>query len=243
MEINLVELWSHMGVPVRGVVIVLTIQALLCIAVVIDRLILLSTSHRRSRVFAQEVSSLLERGDHEAVLELASKSKGSHLALFMHTGLRTFVERREQGFTSEKAAQLAIRALERKGETVSESLNRGMNVLASTGSTAPFVGLLGTVLGILNAFKMIAETGSGGMGTIGAAIGEALVVTGYGLTIAIPSVLVFNFLSGKIAHYETGLLNAGNELVDQLESGIFEPLEESSEEAPVASRAGVLEPA
>jgi len=79
------------------------------------------------------------------------------------------------------------------------------------------VGLLGTVLGIINAFKLIAATGSGGIGSIGAAIGEALVVTGYGLIVAIPSVLVFNFLSSRIGTYEAGLLNAGSELVDRLE--------------------------
>jgi biopolymer transport protein ExbB/TolQ len=107
--------------------------------------------------------------------------------------------------------------LERKGEAVSRDLNRRMNVLASTGSTAPFVGLLGTVLGIINAFKLIAATGSGGIGTIGAAIGEALVVTGYGLIVAIPAVLFFNWIAGRIANFEGGLLNAGGELVDRLE--------------------------
>jgi len=74
------------------------------------------------------------------------------------------------------------------------------------------------VLGIINAFKLIAASGSGGIGTIGAAIGEALVVTGYGLTVAIPSVLVFNWLSGRIANYESGLINAGSELIDRLET-------------------------
>jgi biopolymer transport protein ExbB/TolQ len=96
-----------------------------------------------------------------------------------------------------------------------------MNVLASTGSTAPFVGLLGTVLGIINAFKLIAANGSGGIGTIGAAIGEALVVTGYGLVVAIPSVLVFNWLSGRITNYESGLLNSGGELIDRLETSVL----------------------
>ena len=94
-----------------------------------------------------------------------------------------------------------------------------MNTLASTGSTAPFVGLLGTVLGILNAFKLIASEGSGGMSTIGAAIGEALIVTGYGLLVAIPSVLFFNWLSGRLDRYEASLLNAGSELVDHFEAG------------------------
>jgi biopolymer transport protein ExbB/TolQ len=65
---------------------------------------------------------------------------------------------------------------------------------------------------------LIAANGSGGIGTIGSAIGEALVVTGYGLVVAIPSVLVFNWLSNRIANYESGLLNAGGELIDRLET-------------------------
>jgi biopolymer transport protein ExbB/biopolymer transport protein TolQ len=219
MELDLIQLWANMGGLVRAVVVFLTIQALACIAVVIDRIILLYTSGRRSRAFAREAGSALARGEYPRALELAKQHEGSHLASFIATGLGTFLERVRDGHTREKAAQLATRALERKGENLSASLNRGMNVLASVGSTAPFVGLLGTVLGILHAFKLIASEGSGGIGTIGAAIGESLVVTGYGLMIAIPSVLLFNWLSGKIAKYESGLANAGSELVDRLEAG------------------------
>jgi biopolymer transport protein ExbB/TolQ len=239
MDLNLVEMWSHMGLPVRLVVLVLTLQAVACIAATIDRLILLSTSARRSRDFAARAATLLEQGEHDEVLKLANETKGSHLAMLMYAGLRTFIERREAGFDNEKAAAMANRALERKGESVSESLNKWMNVLASTGSTAPFVGLLGTVLGILHAFKLIAESGSGGMGTIGGAIGEALIVTGYGLAIAIPTVLIFNWLSGKIASYETGLVNAAGELVDSLEAGTFVTVEAhertQSSSSPVSS--------
>lgn len=219
MDLDLVEIWSNMGTLVRAVVVVLTLQALSCIAVVIDRLILLFTSNRKSRQFAREAGSLLAAGRYEKVLEITKKHEGSHLAIFIDVGLRTFTDRVRDGHTPEKAAVLASRALERKGENLSASLNRGMNVLASTGSTAPFVGLLGTVLGILNAFKLIANEGSGGLGTIGAAIGESLIVTGYGLMVAIPTVLLFNWLSGRIAKYESGLANAGSELVDRLEAG------------------------
>ena len=217
MELNLIELWNAMGTPVRVVVIVLTIQAIACIAVAIDRLVLLARSAKRSRDFAAKASTHLERGDYPAALEKASGASGSHLASFMYTGIKVFLDRRNAGDPRNVAAERTRRALERKGESVSQSLNRGMGVLASTGSTAPFVGLLGTVLGIINAFKLIASSGSGGIGTIGAAIGEALVVTGYGLCVAIPAVLVFNFLSNRISKFETGLVNAANELVDTLE--------------------------
>jgi biopolymer transport protein ExbB/TolQ len=219
MEINLVELWTRMGNPVRMVVLVLLVQALACATVVIDRIIMLVQSSKKSRAFAAGAQGAMESGQYDQVLAIANELQGSHLANYLALGLRTFLGRIRSGDRQERAAELTRRALERKGDAISRQLNRGMNVLASTGSTAPFVGLLGTVLGIINAFKLIAANGSGGIGTIGAAIGEALVVTGGGLVVAIPSVLVFNWLSARIADYEAGLINSGSELVDRLETG------------------------
>jgi biopolymer transport protein TolQ len=235
MELNLIEIWQSMGLPVRGVVIVLTIQAISCIAVVIDRLVLLTKSRKRSEKFAGEAGPLLASGRYERALVVASEATGSHLAAFMHAGIKTFLDRLNAGDDREKAAERTRRALDRKGESLASSLNKGMGVLASTGSTAPFVGLLGTVLGIINAFKMMAASGQGGVATIGAAIGEALVVTGYGLVVAIPTVLTFNWLSGKIAAYESGLVNASSELVDQLEADPIRP-EEKVEERETSMR-------
>ena len=245
MEINLAELWNEMGTPVRVVVIVLTLQAIGCIAVAIDRIALLVRSGWRSRDFAKKASALLDDGDYEGVLRLASKASGSHLASFMYTGIKTFLDRRYAGDPRDVAAERTRRALDRKGESLSQSLNRGMGVLASTGSTAPFVGLLGTVLGIINAFKLIAASGSGGIGTIGSAIGEALIVTGYGLVVAIPAVLIFNAISTRINKFETGLVNAASELVDTLEtdgwqretsSPGLEDAEDAAEEPVMTSR-------
>jgi biopolymer transport protein ExbB/TolQ len=216
MQINLVELWSNMGLPVRCVVLMLTIQAVACVGVVIDRTLLLYTSGVRARQFSAEVQNAMELSDYSKVLEKVELAPENHLSSYLEVGLRTFVQLRQAGENTQEAAEFARRALERKGEAISRDLNKRMNVLASTGSTAPFVGLLGTVLGIINAFKLIAATGSGGIATIGAAIGEALVVTGYGLIVAIPAVLVFNWLAGRIAGYEGSLLNAGGELVDRL---------------------------
>lgn len=217
MQINLIEIWHNMGLLVRCVVALLTVQAVCCVAVTIDRLVLLWRSSSRARTFAVSVQAAMDAGTYESVLADAGQHPDNHLASFLEAGLRTFLNRKAAGGDTAHAAELARRALERKGDAISRDLNRGMSIIASTGSTAPFVGLLGTVLGIINAFKLMAATGSGGIGSIGAAIGEALVVTGYGLIVAIPSVLVFNFLSGRISTYESGLVNAGSELVDRLE--------------------------
>lgn len=219
MEINLMELWAHMGLPVRCVVVLLTLQAVACVAVVLDRFLLLQISSARARRFAAAVQPAMEASDYPQMLTRMGQAKSNHLTSYLELGVRTFLARREAGDAPERAAELSRRALDRKGDAISRDLSRGMNILASTGSTAPFVGLLGTVLGIINAFKLIASSGSGGIGTIGAAIGEALVVTGYGLVVAIPAVLVFNWLSGKIANYEAGMVNAGSELLDGLETG------------------------
>jgi biopolymer transport protein ExbB/TolQ len=217
MEINLMELWGGMGLPVRMVVILLSIQAVACIAVMIDRLVLLTQSERRAKAFAVQLQPAVEANEYDRALAIAGETQTNHLSSLLGAGLKTFLAQARSGDSIEHSAELSKRALERKGDIISRELNRGMNVLASTGSTAPFVGLLGTVLGIINAFRMIAASGSGGLGTIGAAIGESLVVTGYGLIVAIPSVLVFNWLAARISAYEAMLANAGSELVDRLE--------------------------
>jgi len=218
MEINLIELWDKMGLPVRMVVIVLTLQAVGSLGVAIDRLIAMFRNGAKSRAFSAKAAPLAAANDDEGLMHLASKTDGSFLASLVYTGLSTYFSKLQKGGSPEKSLELARRALERKNERIAADLNRGMGVLASTGSTAPFVGLLGTVLGIINAFKLIAANGSGGLGTIGAAIGEALIVTGYGLCVAIPTVLLFNWVSGRISHEEMALQNAAGELIDRLES-------------------------
>jgi biopolymer transport protein ExbB/biopolymer transport protein TolQ len=238
MEINFVELWAGMGLAVKLVVFVLTAQAIACIAVVCDRVWVLLQSRARAKEFAATVQPAMEAGQYDQVVRSSDGVRSSHLATYMTFGLSTFLGRVNAGDDAQRAAELTRRALERKGDAISRELNRGMNVLASTGSTAPFVGLLGTVLGIIHAFKMIAVSGSGGIGTIGSAIGEALIVTGYGLCVAIPSVLVFNWLSARIADYEAGLINAGSELVDRLETGALPMQSEGASPADGAIPAG-----
>ncbi len=231
MNLDLIHIVQEMPGAVLAVVLVLVTQALLSVAVIIDRLLLLFLSNKRSRVFAETVNAQLEEGEFRKALKTASETEGSHLASYMYTGLRTFLDRRDEGVKPEKAAKLTERALDRQGEHVSASLNRGMNVLASTGSTAPFVGLLGTVLGILFTFQKIAAEGGGGIATIGGEIGEALIVTGLGLVVAIPVVLCFNWLSNKISLYEAGLANAAGELVDRLEASASAQLPEAMPQA------------
>src|SRR5688572_21039389 len=129
MEINLLELWGQMGWPVKGVVIVLTLQAVASLAVAIDRLVLLAKSARRSRAFAAAAMPLIDEGRYDEALGLAARMKGSHLAHLMHAGLKSFLDRRDAGDASHVAAERTRRALQRRGESVSTQLQQGMNVL------------------------------------------------------------------------------------------------------------------
>lgn len=216
MSLNLIELWSKMGLPVKGVVLVLTVQAVASLAVILDRWMFLRRTKSESTKFAAPASDLLASRDFTALKDLAERAKTVHLAALYRTGIAAFFDATTRGARREDANDIADRAVTRKQAAVSNELYRGMNVLASTGSTAPFVGLLGTVLGIINAFHLIGENDSGGLGTIGSAIGEALVVTGYGLCVAIPVVLLFNWMSSKLGAHELALGSAAGELTDAL---------------------------
>ena len=106
------------------------------------------------------------------------------------------------------------RSIQRASALTSADLKRGLGALATIGSTAVFVGLLATTLGVINAFQGIAATGSGGLGAVSGGISEALVGTAIGLFVAIPAVWFFNYLTGRIEFFTVEMDNSSSELVD-----------------------------
>ena len=97
---------------------------------------------------------------------------------------------------------------------VHAELKRGLGGLATIGSTAPFVGLFGTVMGILNAFKEISTQKATGLGAVAGGISEALVTTAFGLLVAIPAVMMFNYLTGRVEAFDVEMDNSSSELID-----------------------------
>jgi biopolymer transport protein ExbB len=216
MSFSLESMWESMGLLAKGVSITLLVMGLLTVAVVVERWIVLFRSRRNSRRFAREVGPLIEGGHLEQAAVHAEKFPASHLATLLGAGLRTFLEARAKG-SAANPIELTKRELARRSEVVGASLRRGLGILASVGSVAPFVGLFGTVVGIISAFHGIAETGSGGISSVAGGIAEALVVTGLGLAVAVPAVLFFNWLSARFDAMQLALDTAASELLDQLE--------------------------
>ena len=217
MEFSLDQIWANMGLMAKGVVAILGVMAVASVTVVIDRLLLLYLSKKRSLRFAAGLARRIEENDHRGVHALAEQDRKSPLARIVREGIACFlrVGDRRMALT---AAELSRRAMARRAEQVSADLRKGMTVLASAGSVAPFIGLFGTVVGIINAFHGIAATGSGGLAAVSAGIAEALIVTAVGLGVAIPAVLLFNSISTRIDRFELSLSSAGGEFADWLDA-------------------------
>ena len=118
------------------------------------------------------------------------------------------------GLSREDLVDSVRRSIQRATALTQSDLKKGVNSLATIGTTAPFVGLLGTVVGVINAFSGIAATGSGGIGAVSAGISEALVETALGLVVAIPAVWFFNYLTGRLDYFNVEMDNSSSELVD-----------------------------
>lgn len=212
MQFTPTELWHHMGLFARLIVFVLGAMSLASLVVAAERVVVFNKSKGDSRSFAQKMAGLLAKGDlHAASVANVGKNIG-HLGRVIGAGLTAY--RISTVGSKDVAVESVARALERQAQRELQSMKRGLNLLATVGSTAPFVGLLGTVMGIVNAFQMMALSGSGGLGTVSAGIAEALVTTAFGLLVAIPAVMLYNFLQGWVDARAVDISESSNEFLD-----------------------------
>ena len=219
MGFSWTDMIRHMGVPAIAVAIILAAMGLGSLTVFFERLITARRSRKTSTAFAAKVGADLQAGRLKLVLDEARKvTKDSHLARVVKSAIEAYAHAHSTADASELSpVERTRRHMARYMEEVGADLRRGLALLATVGSVAPFVGLLGTVLGIISAFQGIAAAGSGGLAAVSAGISEALIETAFGLAVAIPSVLAFNFHNERVVREETLLNNAASELLDRME--------------------------
>jgi len=208
------SLWHQMGNLAKAVVIVMFIMSAYSIGVMIDRLMAYSAARKQSRQFAPAVAGALREGKLDEAVKIADRFKKSHLAKVVVAGLQEFQAHQISSEIPGEEIEASKRALERAEAIVHAELKRGVSALATIGSTAPFVGLFGTVVGIINAFKGIAAEKSTGLGAVAGGISEALVTTAIGLFVAIPAVWMYNFFTNKIESFDVEMGNSSSELID-----------------------------
>jgi biopolymer transport protein TolQ len=218
MQFTLTELWHHMGLFARLVVYVLGLMSLSSIIVMAERFVSFTKSNRDSRKFATALAGNIEKTglDEAAKAKTGTPKQIGHLGRVLSSGLHAYTMTRTAGTTPDLTIESVARGLERQAQREQQNLKRGLNLLATVGSTAPFVGLLGTVVGIINAFQQMAATGSGGLATVSAGIAEALITTAFGLLVAIPAVMAYNYMQGWVDARMVDMTESSNELLDHV---------------------------
>ncbi|HEV7966980.1 MAG TPA: MotA/TolQ/ExbB proton channel family protein, partial [Candidatus Acidoferrales bacterium] len=210
---DLRTMWGSMSIIAKVVVVILFFLSAWSLGVMIDRVLMYSAARKQSRVFVQQVAGALREGKLDEAISIAERNKKSHIAKVVATGLSEFQSASSQVADTE-VIEAAKRGLDRSVAIVHAEMKRGLSGLATIGSTAPFVGLFGTVVGIINAFKGIETTKATGLSAVAGGISEALVTTALGLLVAVPAVWAYNYFTNKVEAFDVEMDNSSMELVN-----------------------------
>ena len=215
---DLLEMWEQMSWAVKVLMGVLALMSVISVGVFVERIFTFQQAQKQSKAFAPQVARHLKDNKlKDGIAVSQSKTyKYSHLAKVVLAGLQEYQFQQDTGvqLAKDDVVDSVRRAIQRASALTAADLKKGLGMLATIGSTAVFVGLLATTLGVINAFQGIAQTGSGGLGAVSGGISEALVGTAIGLFVAIPAVWFYNYLTGRIEYFNVEMDNSSSELVD-----------------------------
>ncbi|HET6373724.1 MAG TPA: MotA/TolQ/ExbB proton channel family protein [Candidatus Polarisedimenticolia bacterium] len=212
-EFGPLEMWHSMGIPAKTVAFFLLIMSVWSIAVMFEKFLSYRAAVKQSVEFLPIVTKALRNNDLVGAIDASKKYPKSHLAKVLSAGLQEFLNEKDGG-VSVDVVEAVKRALERATVLTSAELKSKLGGLGTIGSTAPFIGLFGTVLGVITAFQGMAKAGSGGLGAVSAGIAEALIETAFGLFVAIPAVMAYNYFQGRIERFEVEMSNSASSLID-----------------------------
>src|SRR5258705_999772 len=196
-----------------AVVFILFVLSIYSFGVMIDRALMYSAARKQSRVFVQQVAGALKEGKLDEAIAVAERNRKSKIAKVVATGLSEFQSAYQQ-VSDADVVEAAKRGLERSVAIVHAEMKRGLSALATIGSTAPFVGLFGTVVGILNAFKGIEQSHATGLSAVAGGIAEALGTTACGLIVAVAALWAYNYFTNKVEAFDVEMDNSSMELIN-----------------------------
>jgi biopolymer transport protein ExbB len=215
---DLIKMWETMGWVAQAIGVILIIMSMISFGVAIERIYTFTQARKQSKLYAPQVAKHLKDGRLKDAIAISSSKtyRYSHLAKVVLAGLQEYQFQQESGanLSREDLVDTVRRAIQRASALTANDLKKGVASLATIGATAPFVGLLGTVVGIITAFHGISSQGSAGLGAVSQGISEALVETALGLVVAIPAVWFYNYLTGRIEYFNVEMDNSSSELVD-----------------------------
>jgi len=201
----------------KGILLVLLVMSAYSWAVIWDRLRAFGRVERADRAFLAAFRKLSPQADARLVCQqhpdsvLAKVAQAGQRALDQHPGGSEMSTTLRQEF--------ALRAMDRVSGDQSAKLERHIGFLATTGSVSPFIGLMGTVWGVMTAFLNIGAQGSASLVVVAPGIAEALIATVAGLAAAIPAVVGYNHLLARLREVGNGATKFGGEWLDRRMGG------------------------
>ena len=213
-EFTMTEMLKNLRGVGIAVVVILLLMSMYSIAVMVERYLTYSAAKKQSREFAPRVAQALKNDRIEEAINISDKHKRSHLAMVVNAGLQEFRAHEQSADISGDEIEASKRALQRAIAIKTAEFRRGLSGLATIGSTAPFVGLFGTVFGIIAAFQGMKSAESAGIGAVAGGIAEALITTAFSLAVAVPAVWLFNYFTGKVEGFVVEMDNSASELID-----------------------------
>src|SRR6476659_6893300 len=210
------ELLRNVGLFGAAVMCCLALLSIFSVAVMVDKYRRFRAAASETQTFKPLLATFTHGGEVQELIEAAQQHQKSHVAQVVSAGILEYDGVREAGGDPSASIEMVTSALRDSMSETLVQLKRGLGFLATIGSTAPFIGLFGTVVGIINAFRNIAATGSGGMSVVSGGIAEALVSTALGIFVAIPAVVAFNSFTGKIETFHVEMNRASTQLVNCL---------------------------
>ena len=210
------ELLGNVGLFGGAVMCVLAMLSIFSVGMIVDKHRRFRSAVKQSQAFKPVFGKFLHGGEAQELLDAVRKYPQSHVAQVVSAGAAEYDSVRQAGGAAADSLELVTSALEDSKAEVLINMKKGLGFLATIGSTAPFIGLFGTVVGIINAFQGIAATGSGGMAAVSGGISEALVATALGIFVAIPAVVAFNQFTGRLETFHVEINRASSLLVNCL---------------------------
>ncbi|MCI0338356.1 MAG: MotA/TolQ/ExbB proton channel family protein [Acidobacteria bacterium] len=212
VQMSLTEMLRKMSYTGIGVIVVLLIMSIYSVAIMLERYLTFNSAAKQSREFVPRVAEMLRSARLDDALKLTQSYRRSHLAVVINSGLQELGA--QGGDKGGRRMRKARRALRRATAMKIAEMQRGLSGLATIGSTAPFVGLFGTVIGIMDAFHEMNRQETTGLGAVAGGISEALIATAFGLLVAIPAVWMFNYFTSRVSRFAVEMNNSADELID-----------------------------
>jgi biopolymer transport protein ExbB/TolQ len=217
---NPVDMFKHMSWLDKSVVILLLVMSVYSLWVMIDRFAVFTKAKRYSLAFVLALRDRMTKRDLNGALNLSKAEPQSPIAKVIYEalteyrdGLDAIAKTGPDEVGEFDVVDAVNRAIDRVKEREIANMKKGLGGLASISSAAPFIGLFGTVIGIINAFQAMAASGQGGLGAVSKGISEALITTAAGLLVAIPAVMVYNYFTNTIEQFVVDMNDVSSELI------------------------------